>query len=108
LRRCGASSATRACPRFLVEQNAKKILGVTDHAIILERGCVVHAADSAALAADRAHWSAISGHRYRAAPDRPGEGVNAVRSRLLSGVSRVYPPAHSATKYTRWGRLILN
>jgi branched-chain amino acid transport system ATP-binding protein len=39
---------------ILVEQNAKKILGVTDTAIILERGCVVHAADSAALAADRA------------------------------------------------------
>ena len=27
---------------ILVEQNAKKILGVTNHAIILERGCVVH------------------------------------------------------------------
>ncbi len=39
---------------ILVEQNAKKILGVTDRAIILERGAVVHAADSAALAADRA------------------------------------------------------
>jgi branched-chain amino acid transport system ATP-binding protein len=39
---------------ILVEQNAKKILGVTDHAIILERGCVVHAADSAILLADRA------------------------------------------------------
>jgi branched-chain amino acid transport system ATP-binding protein len=39
---------------ILVEQNAKKILGVTDHAIILERGCVVHAADSATLIADRA------------------------------------------------------
>jgi branched-chain amino acid transport system ATP-binding protein len=39
---------------ILVEQNAKKILGVTDHAIILERGCVVHAADSAVLMADRA------------------------------------------------------
>ena len=38
---------------ILVEQNAKKILGVTDHAIILERGAVVHAADSATLAADR-------------------------------------------------------
>jgi branched-chain amino acid transport system ATP-binding protein len=38
---------------ILVEQNAKKILGVTDHAIILERGCVVHAADSITLAADR-------------------------------------------------------
>jgi branched-chain amino acid transport system ATP-binding protein len=38
---------------ILVEQNAKKILPVTNRAIILERGCVVHAADSAALAADR-------------------------------------------------------
>ena len=38
---------------ILVEQNAKKILGVTDRAIILERGCVVYAADSAALMADR-------------------------------------------------------
>ncbi|MFY9840867.1 MAG: ABC transporter ATP-binding protein [Xanthobacteraceae bacterium] len=39
---------------ILVEQNAKKILGVTDHAIIIERGAVVHTADSGALAADRA------------------------------------------------------
>jgi branched-chain amino acid transport system ATP-binding protein len=39
---------------ILVEQNAKKILGVTDRAIILERGCVVHAADSAVLLTDRA------------------------------------------------------
>ncbi len=38
---------------ILVEQNAKKILGVTDNAIIIERGAVVHAADSATLAADR-------------------------------------------------------
>jgi branched-chain amino acid transport system ATP-binding protein len=39
---------------ILVEQNAKKILGVTDHAIIVERGSVVHAADSATLLNDRA------------------------------------------------------
>ena len=39
---------------ILVEQNAKKILGVTDRAIILERGAIVHSAASAALAADRA------------------------------------------------------
>ena len=39
---------------ILVEQNAKKILAVTDRAIILERGAVVHSADSATLAADRA------------------------------------------------------
>jgi branched-chain amino acid transport system ATP-binding protein len=39
---------------ILVEQNAKKILGVTDRAIIVERGNVVHSADSATLATDRA------------------------------------------------------
>jgi branched-chain amino acid transport system ATP-binding protein len=39
---------------ILVEQNAKKILAVTDRAIILERGAVVHSAGSATLAADRA------------------------------------------------------
>jgi branched-chain amino acid transport system ATP-binding protein len=39
---------------ILVEQNAKKILGVTDHAIIIERGAVVHAATSATLLSDRA------------------------------------------------------
>src|SRR5947208_12581531 len=38
---------------ILVEQNARKVLGVTDRAIIIERGAVVHAADSAGLAADR-------------------------------------------------------
>ena len=32
---------------ILVEQNAKKILGVTDDAVILERGAIVHAAESA-------------------------------------------------------------
>jgi branched-chain amino acid transport system ATP-binding protein len=39
---------------ILVEQNAKKILGVTDQAVILERGAVVHTADSAVLLGDRA------------------------------------------------------
>ena len=38
---------------ILVEQNAKKILGVTDHAIIIERGAVVHSAESATLLNDR-------------------------------------------------------
>jgi branched-chain amino acid transport system ATP-binding protein len=38
---------------ILVEQNAQKILGVTDQAAILERGAIVHAADSATLKADR-------------------------------------------------------
>jgi branched-chain amino acid transport system ATP-binding protein len=39
---------------ILVEQNAKKILGVTDHAVVIERGAVVHAAASATLLNDRA------------------------------------------------------
>jgi branched-chain amino acid transport system ATP-binding protein len=38
---------------ILVEQNAQKVLGVTDFAAVLERGTVVHAGDSAALKADR-------------------------------------------------------
>ena len=38
---------------ILVEQNAKKILGVTDRAAIIERGAIVHQSESAALAADR-------------------------------------------------------
>ncbi len=38
---------------ILVEQNAQKVLGVTDQAAIIERGCVVHEAASADLIADR-------------------------------------------------------
>jgi branched-chain amino acid transport system ATP-binding protein len=38
----------------LVEQSPQKILGVTDRAVILERGAVVHEAASADLRADRA------------------------------------------------------
>ena len=39
---------------ILVEQSPQKILGVTDRAVILERGAVVHEAASAALRADQA------------------------------------------------------
>src|SRR5215212_838420 len=39
---------------ILVEQNAKKILGVTDRAAVIERGNIVHQADSATLATDAA------------------------------------------------------
>jgi branched-chain amino acid transport system ATP-binding protein len=38
---------------ILVEQNAHKILGVTDRAVILERGSIVYQGDSATLRADR-------------------------------------------------------
>jgi branched-chain amino acid transport system ATP-binding protein len=37
---------------ILVEQNAHKVLGVTDRAAIIERGAVVHEGPSAALSAD--------------------------------------------------------
>ena len=37
---------------ILVEQSPQKILGVTDRAVILERGMIVHASTSAALKAD--------------------------------------------------------
>ena len=39
---------------IVVEQHARKILSVTDHAVILERGAIVHAAPSAVLKADDA------------------------------------------------------
>jgi len=39
---------------IVVEQNAQKILRVTDRAVIIERGMVVHEAASSALMADRA------------------------------------------------------
>jgi len=39
---------------LVVEQHAHRILGVTDEAVILERGRVVHAGASAALRADAA------------------------------------------------------
>ena len=39
---------------IVIEQHAQKILGVTDEAVILERGMIVHAAESSRLAADTA------------------------------------------------------
>ena len=39
---------------ILVEQNAQKILGVTDQAVIIERGSIVYQGESSALKADRA------------------------------------------------------
>jgi branched-chain amino acid transport system ATP-binding protein len=39
---------------IVVEQNAQKILGVTERAVILERGTVVYEGDSASLKNDRA------------------------------------------------------
>ena len=41
-------------PAIIVEQHAQKILPITDRALILERGRIVHQSDSAALLADPA------------------------------------------------------
>ena len=39
---------------IIVEQNPARILPITDEAIVLERGTVVHSASSAELLGDRA------------------------------------------------------
>jgi branched-chain amino acid transport system ATP-binding protein len=56
---------------ILVEQNAQKVLGVTDRAIIVERGAIIHEGDSAALKADRALLETLIG----VARERNGAGV---------------------------------
>ena len=38
---------------IIVEQNPRLVLGITDHAIVLERGRIVHQAASGDLLADR-------------------------------------------------------
>ncbi|MFL5043825.1 MAG: ABC transporter ATP-binding protein [Xanthobacteraceae bacterium] len=55
---------------IVVEQNAQKILGVTDRAVILERGTVVHEADSAGLKADRTMLERYLGVTAMAGPGR--------------------------------------
>jgi len=39
---------------IIVEQNAQKILGLADRVVILDRGAIVHDADSRSLKADPA------------------------------------------------------
>jgi branched-chain amino acid transport system ATP-binding protein len=43
-----------ALSAIIIEQHAKRILDMTDDAIVLERGVVVHAAQSATLRNDQA------------------------------------------------------
>jgi branched-chain amino acid transport system ATP-binding protein len=48
---------------IIVEQNARKLLPITDRVVVLERGRIVHVADSASLAADPSKleaWLAVS------------------------------------------------
>ena len=59
---------------ILVEQNAQKILSVADHAVILERGAIVHRSDSASLAADRKALETYLGVTATPGPRRAGAG----------------------------------
>ena len=59
---------------ILVEQNAHKILGVADRAIIIERGSIVYQGDSAALKADPALLE-----KYVGVTDAAGESRKAHR-----------------------------
>jgi branched-chain amino acid transport system ATP-binding protein len=67
LRRVIRDGSTAA---ILVEQNARKILSITDRAVILEKGSIVHRADSAALLADRPVLEKYLGVVDTAAPRR--------------------------------------
>lgn len=55
---------------ILVEQNAQKVLGVTDHAIVLERGSIVHQCDSATLKANRSLLETYVGVAHAGADSR--------------------------------------
>jgi branched-chain amino acid transport system ATP-binding protein len=57
---------------ILVEQNAKKVLGITDQVIILERGTIAFAGDSASLRQDQALLDQHLGVSHaEARPKRP-------------------------------------
>ncbi len=64
---------------ILVEQNAHKILGVTDRAIILERGSIVHDGDSAALRANPALLERYVGVAGAGGDGRRGRKANGGR-----------------------------
>ena len=65
---------------MIVEQHAQKILGVTDHAVILERGTVVHAAPSAALKDDPSALEHYLGVTVRKAVPAGAVAASAPRS----------------------------
>ena len=55
---------------IVVEQNAQKILGMTNRAVILERGSIVYQGESAALKGDRAVLETYLGVTESAGPRR--------------------------------------
>ena len=64
---------TEGLSAIIVEQHAQKILRVTDDAVILDRGTIVHASSSRALIDDPAilerHLGVVSGHKPTRSPD---------------------------------------
>ena len=59
----------------VVEQNARKVLPITDRAVILERGTVVYAGESRALERDAAVLETYLGVAGRATKERPASAV---------------------------------
>ena len=60
---------------IIVEQNPRLILPITARAVVLDRGSVVHAGDSAGLLADRERldrWLAVAQHAQPTGPQPPG------------------------------------
>lgn len=63
----GKISRTSGICSIIVEQNARKILGLADRVVILERGTIVHDATSEALKADPAvldHFLGVAGGHH--------------------------------------------
>ena len=73
LRALGAITRSGGICSIIVEQNAQKILGLADRAVILERGTIVHDAPSSALKTDSAALERFLGVAEKATnPSSPG------------------------------------
>ncbi len=59
--RCLATLKAEGQTILVVDKYVHKLVGLADHYIILERGRVVWAGDSAALNADRSLWTEYLG-----------------------------------------------
>jgi branched-chain amino acid transport system ATP-binding protein len=76
----GKISRTSGICSIIVEQNARKILGLADRVVILERGTIVHDATSAALKADPAvldHFLGVAGAAGHADKSQAGSSGTA-------------------------------
>ena len=73
---------------IVVEQHAQKILGVTDEAIILDRGRIVHARSSRALIDDPAPWTSI----WASPPEAPRTRRPSEHHQKENAMQRTKPP----------------